>query len=217
MTMHTLKQRMCALGAVLGLAIGLPFATGATPAYAEARLSVTKSHVGDFVRGGQGVYHFTIRNTGDTDPIGTVHLTDRFPQGLTLGTVNNLVSVNGAAFDCPGFFDGTRIVCNGTFPANSYLEFDFTMNVAPDAPCGVSTNTVTLSSPEDSILTSASDATRITGDTCPNGNGNGGGSSILPVNLSGVLTFFNNVSTNNNLLSPKATNATNQNLGVNAS
>ncbi|WP_445269344.1 hypothetical protein [Streptomyces sp. DSM 41634] len=64
MFMHTLKRRMTALAAVLGLSVALPL-TGATPAYAAAHLSVTKSHQGDFTRGGQGTYHFVIRNTGE--------------------------------------------------------------------------------------------------------------------------------------------------------
>lgn len=49
-----------------------------------------------------------------------------------------------------------------------------------------------------------------------NGGGNGGGTgSILPINLSGILTAFNNISTNNNIKSPGAANTTTQNLGLN--
>ncbi|WP_159026497.1 hypothetical protein [Streptomyces vietnamensis] len=47
-----------------------------------------------------------------------------------------------------------------------------------------------------------------------NGGGNGSG-SILPINLSGILPMFNNISINNNLKSPGATNTTTQNLGLN--
>lgn len=62
-----------------------------------------------------------------------------------------------------------------------------------------------------------SDPTPITGATCPNGNGNGGGGgSILPVSLNGIIPMFNNISTNNNILSPGGKNQTNQNLGINA-
>lgn len=218
MFMHTLRRRMSALGAVLALSIALPF-TGATPAHAQPLLSVTKTHVGDFVRGGQGTYHFTFTNTGDATT-GTVRATDQYPQGLTFAAISNVDVTNGVTIDCPGILDApTVLVCDMTFPANSSIQFDITLDVAPDAPCGIVTNTVTISEPDEGILTSASDPTRITGDTCPNGNGNGngnGGDSILPVNLTGVVTLFNNISTNNNLHSPGATNTTHQNLGINA-
>ncbi|WP_164721031.1 hypothetical protein [Streptomyces sp. W1SF4] len=47
--------------------------------------------------------------------------------------------------------------------------------------------------------------------------GNGGvGGPILPVNLSGVIPMFNNISTNNNINSPGARNATTQNFGLSA-
>ncbi|MDX3525293.1 hypothetical protein P1P75_02295 [Streptomyces sp. ID05-39B] len=47
-----------------------------------------------------------------------------------------------------------------------------------------------------------------------NGGGNGSG-SILPINLSGILPMFNNISVNNNIKSPGAGNTTTQNLGLN--
>lgn len=43
----------------------------------------------------------------------------------------------------------------------------------------------------------ASNPTTVTGGTC-NG-GNGGGGSILPTNLNGILTMFNNVCTSNKI------------------
>ncbi|WP_185899173.1 hypothetical protein [Streptomyces sp. WAC07061] len=47
--------------------------------------------------------------------------------------------------------------------------------------------------------------------------GNGGvGGPILPVNLSGVIPMFNNISTNNNINSPGARNATTQHFGLSA-
>ncbi|MGR4884050.1 hypothetical protein ACIPUC_32185 [Streptomyces sp. LARHCF249] len=47
------------------------------------------------------------------------------------------------------------------------------------------------------------------------GNNGGGGGSILPVNLNGILPMFNNVSINNNINSPGASNTTTQNFGLN--
>ncbi|WP_370413160.1 hypothetical protein [Streptomyces fradiae] len=46
------------------------------------------------------------------------------------------------------------------------------------------------------------------------GNNGGGGGSILPINLSGVLPMFNNISVNNNINSPGASNTTTQNLNT---
>ncbi|MFB7183130.1 hypothetical protein ACFCYI_36140 [Streptomyces sp. NPDC056257] len=214
MSMHTLRRRMSALGAVLGLSIALPLTTGATPAYAVADLHVTKSHTEDFVRGGQGVYHIVISNTGTTTT-GTVTITDTYPQGLTFASVETHVfPPDGSSALCsPPLSGETGFSCEASFNADSAVALDITLDIAPDAPCGVVTNTITVSEPAEGILTSASDPTTITGAGC--GNGDGGG-SILPVNANGVLTTFNNVSTNNNILSPGATNTTRQNLGVNA-
>ncbi|MFC9296422.1 hypothetical protein ACFTWH_12275 [Streptomyces sp. NPDC057011] len=215
---HTLRRRMSALGAVLGLTIALPLTTGATPAYAAAELHVTKSHTGSFVRGGQVVYHIVVSNTG-SPTTGTVTITDNYPQGLTFadGAVNPNPT-DGVSGPCPvPVTSETGFVCELNFVANSSWTFDVTLDIASDAPCGAVTNTVTVSAPADDIQTSASDNATITGAGCGDGNGNGGGgTSILPVNLSGVVTLFNNISTNNNLLSPGATNTTHQSLGINA-
>ncbi len=65
MSMHTLRRRMSALGAVVGLGVVLPFTTVATPAFAQAHLTVTKTHEGNFARGGKEVYTITVTNTGN--------------------------------------------------------------------------------------------------------------------------------------------------------
>ncbi|MFA3843176.1 hypothetical protein [Streptomyces aureus] len=46
------------------------------------------------------------------------------------------------------------------------------------------------------------------------GNNGGGTGSILPINLSGILPMFNNISVNNNIKSPGASNTTTQNFGL---
>lgn len=151
-----------------------------------------------------------------------MRIADQFPQGLTFVTFDNLVAGPGVVVLCPSNPGGTGFICDAAFDASSSLSFDVTVNVAADAPCGTVNNIVTLSGPlEEGILASASDPTRITGGTCPTGTGTGGGGgggggSILPVDLNGVVTLFNNINTNNNLHSPGATNTTNQNLGINA-
>ncbi|MFB7176213.1 hypothetical protein ACFCYI_00695 [Streptomyces sp. NPDC056257] len=48
------------------------------------------------------------------------------------------------------------------------------------------------------------------------GNNGGGGGSILPVNLSGILPMYNNISINNNIKSPGAGNTSTQNFGLDA-
>ncbi|MFC9297190.1 hypothetical protein ACFTWH_01650 [Streptomyces sp. NPDC057011] len=211
MFMHTLRHRMRALGAVLGLSLALPLATGATPAYAVPQLNVTKSHQGDFVRGGQGIYHITISNTGTESNV--VHITDTLPQGLTLDQFTpHTFPPGGVDGDCaPATEDGFE--CGLAFGAGTAATFDLVVDIAADAPCGPITNTVNTSSSDTSPI-SVSDTTTITGTGC--GNGDGDGDSILPVNLDGVITLFNNISTNNNILSPEGKNTTHQNLGINA-
>ncbi|MFD6986790.1 hypothetical protein ACFWAX_39935, partial [Streptomyces sp. NPDC059956] len=62
------------------------------------------------------------------------------------------------------------------------------------------------------------DPTTVTGGTCNGGGGGNGGNeggSILPINLNGIITAFNNISINNNINSPAATNVSNQGLAVN--
>jgi hypothetical protein len=68
-------------------------------------------------------------------------------------------------------------------------------------------NTATVSG-DGSKSATASNPTTATGGTC-NG-GNGGGGSILPTNLNGILTMFNNVSTSNNINSSGGSNTINQ-------
>ncbi|MEV8531263.1 hypothetical protein [Streptomyces sp. NPDC051211] len=72
MAIHTVRRRISALGTVLGLGIALPFTVGATPA-SEAQLDIVKTQVGEFTRGGQGVYRIRVANTGTeaTSDLGT--------------------------------------------------------------------------------------------------------------------------------------------------
>ncbi|MFE2737146.1 hypothetical protein [Streptomyces sp. NPDC059349] len=63
----------------------------------------------------------------------------------------------------------------------------------------------------------ANDPTTITGGDCNGGGGNGDGGSILPINLSGLFPFYNNISVNNNIKSPGTTNNTTQNFNATGS
>ncbi|MFF8848372.1 hypothetical protein ACF08N_38055 [Streptomyces sp. NPDC015127] len=203
MTTHELKRRMSALTTALGLGIALPF-TLATPAHAQPILSIDKSHEGNFTRAGQGLYRITLTNTG-TEFADNVELTDNLPTGLTVASLAN----NLAQF-CQTTNGGTTVQCNFDIGIATGT-LDIIVNIANNAPCSV-VNTVTVNS-ANAASVSDSDQTTITGGNC-NGGGGGGG-SILPINLNGIIPMFNNISTNNNINSPNASNTNNQVFGVN--
>ncbi|EFL19042.1 DUF11 domain-containing protein [Streptomyces sp. C] len=211
MEKYGLRRRLSSLVAVMGLGIAFGFAT-ATPAHAESIMSVTKTHEGNFVRGGQGVYTITVANNGEVPGnSGRLDLTDNLPSGLTVsdlvdGIGNCQVTNSGTTVECHQFF----------FGANTVATLEVTVNVADDAPCSV-TNHVTLTETTDGNpeTFSDSDPTTITGGDCDGDNG-GGGDSILPINFNGVVTMFNNITTNNNINSPGGTNRSRQAVGVNA-
>ncbi|WP_164986337.1 hypothetical protein [Streptomyces roseicoloratus] len=143
-------------------------------------------------------------NRSVSDPTtGTVTLTDVLPQGLTVNSTHS-----HASWDCDVSL--SSVTCtNDTVvqPFQSYPLLELNVNVAEDAPCTV-TNTVTLSG-GGSDAASASDSTTITGGDCdtPAPVPDEGNGSILPIDLGGVLTMFNNISTNNNINSPGASNS----------
>lgn len=69
--------------------------------------------------------------------------------------------------------------------------------------------------PRGGTTVSDSDQTTITGGDCDNGGGGGGG-SILPINLNGVIPMFNNISINDNINSPGASNDSRQTFRLDA-
>uniref|UniRef100_A0AAU2JJ79 DUF11 domain-containing protein n=1 Tax=Streptomyces sp. NBC_00049 TaxID=2903617 RepID=A0AAU2JJ79_9ACTN len=198
---------MAAIGTVV-VGVALPFALSATPAHAQAILSVTKSHEGNFARGEQGVYTITMTNSGDGGS-GGLDLTDNLPTGLTVADIGG-----DLATACEATNGGTTVHCdNFAFIRTGSSTVTITVNVADNAPCSV-TNTVTLTetTAEDVKTFSDSDPTAITGGDCDGG----GGGSILPINLNGVIPMFNNITTNNNINSPDASNNSRQNFLLNA-
>ncbi|MFF3862644.1 hypothetical protein [Streptomyces sp. NPDC002209] len=205
MTTHGLKQQISALTTVLALGIALPF-TLATPAQAAPTMSINKSHEGTFTRGGQGLYHIALTVSGD-EGASDITVTDNLPTGLT---VDNLGGDFGSA--CQAINGGTAVQCSNFAIGNSTATLDVVVNIASDAPCSI-VNTVTATSP---TIGSASDSdqTTVAGGDCNGGGGNAG--SILPINLNGILTVFNNINTNNNINSPGAGNTNNQVFGLNA-
>ncbi|MFF4105381.1 hypothetical protein [Streptomyces sp. NPDC001903] len=210
MTNRTLRRNIAALGTTLGLGVALPFAVWVTPAYAQAQLEITKTTVGAFVRGGQGVYRIHVDNTGGDPTTGGTRVDDHFPTGITV----EHVSVNGDV-GCLIPVDRREITCGTTNPlaANDDYSIDVTVNVAADAPCSV-TNTASVIDVDGIASDTSSVTTNIPGGGCSDA-GAGGGGSILPVNLNGVIPMFNNITTNNNIQSPGAHNASNEVFGLN--
>ncbi|MCF3182679.1 hypothetical protein IPZ70_22415 [Streptomyces polychromogenes] len=213
MTNPTLKRRFVSLGTVLGLSVALPLAVGVTPAYAQAQLNITKSHVGDFPRGGQGVYRITVANTGDqpTGPGGTL-MSDNFPDGLTV--TGGTFITNPGGVSCNVNSAASTLSCDsGPLQPGSGYTLDVTVSVSTIAPCTV-TNTATVIDRGTADGDSAQDRTNIPGPDCPAADGNGGDTSILPVDLSGLISFNN--TTLNNFNSPGSTINSNQTSGTNA-
>ncbi|MFI8889674.1 hypothetical protein [Streptomyces paradoxus] len=203
-----LGRKLTSLATVFGAGVVLPLMAGATPAHAAPQLDVTKFHSEEFVRGGTATYRFQVTNRSSLDPTtGTVTLTDTLPEGLT---VNN--TLTHASWDCD--VTTTSITCtNDTVvqPFQSYPIIELVVRIAEDAPCTL-TNSVTVSG-GGSPAVSSSDVTTLSGGDCDNGNGGGGGlGSILPINLNGIIPFFNNITLNKNEDSPDARNTTRQTL-----
>ncbi|MFD0354340.1 hypothetical protein ACFVHW_11460 [Streptomyces sp. NPDC127110] len=209
-SLHRLRRRFSALATVLGLGIALPFAVGATPAYAEARLEITKTHNGDFPRGGVGTYRITVSNSGDEPTSDSVRMTDFLPEGLTVAEVRLLQAPPGVQCEFTRFV-GTSVTCDGLGPLGPRQGYvvEITVNVADDAPCTI-TNTARAFTSLDFVA--ANDPTTIPGPGCDTANG-GDGASILPISLSGLLPIYNN--TGSNVLSPGATTGSNQTSRVN--
>ncbi|MFE1555255.1 hypothetical protein ACFW6V_09710 [Streptomyces sp. NPDC058734] len=211
MTIHTLRRRLASLGTVLGLGIALPFAVGVTPAYAQPRLDITKTHSGDFTRGGQAEYRIRVTNSGDQTTFGSTRLTDTLPAGLTLVgvTVTEFGSANVICVE-----QGNGVEClSGVLGAGVGYELTVTVAVAADAPCTVS-NTASVVDVSSALGATATDTTAIPGPGC--GGEGEGGTSVLPVSLSGLIPIYNNINTGGNVLSPGATNANSQTFSANA-
>ncbi|MFI1718017.1 hypothetical protein [Streptomyces litmocidini] len=176
-----------------------------TPAQ-PAQLSINKTHSGDFTQGGTGTYTIDVSNAANAGPTsGTVTVTDTLPAGVTP------TAASGTGWNCS--VSGQTVTCTRTdalAAGSSYPTITVTANVTTSAPCAFS-NTATVSG-GGSASASDNDPTTVTGGTCNGGNGGNGGGSLLPINLNGVLTMFNNISTSNNINSPGASNITNQNF-----
>ncbi|WP_327683351.1 hypothetical protein [Streptomyces sp. NBC_00467] len=174
------------------------------------QLDITKTHTGDFARGGQGEYTITVTNSGDEALSGTL-MTDALPAGITLTGLT--ITDSDSALSCQGTGGRDRVRGGSLLPGGSWT-LSATVAIADDAPCSV-TNTASVTVPNGGSSDSASDPTTVTGGTCDD-NGDGGGGSILPINLDGVIPMFNDITTNSNINSPGAANTSGQIFGMNA-
>ncbi|MFE9634786.1 hypothetical protein [Streptomyces sp. NPDC006463] len=133
--------------------MALPSAVGVTPAHAQAQLEITKTHRGDFARGGQGTYIITVSNTGNQPTSGTAGYIDTFPEGFVVRAEGPTVtSSTGVGAHCT--FNEEEINCGSEtpIPAGGGFTVEVTVLVHTDAPCSL-TNTVT-----------AEDATEVDGE-----------------------------------------------------
>ncbi len=102
-------------------------------------LTLTKTHSGDFLQGQtDGSYTVIVRNTGTGPTIGTVTVGDTLPIGLSL------TSIAGSGWNCPGAASNVCTRTDTLGPGASYPPIALTVNVARDAPVGV-TNIATIS------------------------------------------------------------------------
>ncbi|WP_323187171.1 MULTISPECIES: hypothetical protein [unclassified Streptomyces] len=148
-----------------------------------------------------------VSNAASASPTsGTVTATDTLPTGVMPA------SVSGTGWTCNTA--GQTITCereDALAAGDSYPPITVTVNITATAPCTFS-DTATVSG-GGSAPASDNDPTIVTGGIC---NGGGGGGSILPINLSGVILMFNNISINHNIDGPGASNNSRQNFELNA-
>jgi uncharacterized repeat protein (TIGR01451 family) len=178
---------------------GLPWPTDTAQSSVTALgpdLTVAKSHAGDFVAGGSGVYTITVSNSGNTTSSGAVSLKDNLPGGLTATAISP-----GAGWAC----ELATLTCSRNDPlaaGASYPAVTVTVAAADDAPAQV-TNTATVSGGGEGAATgndTAADPTTI--DRPPGGaavsnafrfgkvrrNADGSVSLVVDVPGPGVLT-----------------------------
>src|SRR5262249_60872697 len=90
-----------------------PFPPPATPTVTAIVIGplfmITKTHVGCFQAGQQGVFTVTVKNTGDQPTSGLVTVVDTLPTGLTL------VSASGTGWTCSGP-PGPIVTCTRSDP-----------------------------------------------------------------------------------------------------
>jgi fimbrial isopeptide formation D2 family protein/uncharacterized repeat protein (TIGR01451 family) len=109
---------------------------------AQAHLTITKTHTGDFTAGTDGTYSFTVTNAGPSDAPGPVTVTDTLPTG------EGYVSSAGTGWSCAAVLQVvTCRLAGGLVAGTTDSALSLTVAVAPDVAPGVLTNTAVVSSP----------------------------------------------------------------------
>ncbi len=102
-------------------------------------LTISKTHSGNFTRGGTGVYTIISKNSGGVVTTGTVTVKDTVPTGLTPA------SASGTGWTCS--IAGQVVTCtrsDALAPNSSYPAITLAVNVAGSAPASV-VNTAVVS------------------------------------------------------------------------
>ncbi|MCX4784226.1 hypothetical protein [Streptomyces sp. NBC_01264] len=160
------------------------------------------------------IYRIRVTNAGNESSVDAALQDELGPNQLFIPAQSSFSGFPNCSFTP----ELTGVDCNGaTLAPGQTAEIILAVQVADDA-CGTVTNTVRVAmlSEDGTIAEDAATSSVTLQDTSPecNGGGNGGGGSILPINLSGVLPMFNNININNNIKSPGAVNAARQKFGV---
>ncbi len=141
-------------------------ANDTVPVAPDARLELTKQHVGAFVVGSPGSYRLTVTNPGPTPTPGPVRITDPLAAGL------DYVSAVGDEWSCAP--SGRTVVCTraGALAVGASASVVLTVTVlAAAAPAVV--NTATATAPG-SPPASATDTAPVTLPPLPPGGGSAG-------------------------------------------
>ena len=104
-------------------------------------LTISKTHIGSFVRGSTGTYTLTVRNTGDQPTAGTITVTDTLPAGLSVnnGSAGTVVTggTNAANWTCTSNAASPQsITCTSTAVIATGGNSVFTLGVNVAAGAG---------------------------------------------------------------------------------
>lgn len=109
-------------------------------------LALTKSHVGIFVVGNNGVYTLTITNNGLSATTGTITVTDTLPNGMSF--LSAAGSIGGNAWNCTFVTPTVTCTNTGILAANTSTTLTLTVSVSA-AAVGTSNNQATVTTPGD--------------------------------------------------------------------
>ncbi len=174
-----------------------PVVTNITSQVAD--LTITKTHVGNFVQGQTGAtYTITVSNSGTGATSGTVTVSDTLPTGLTA------TAISGTGWTCPSLTSCNR--SDALAAGASYPAIALTVNVAANAPSQVTNiatvagggeiNTANDSSSDLTVISSVADLTVTKTHTGNFVQGQTGATYTITVTNSGAGATTGTVSVN---------------------